>query len=184
MDTKEEKERKEEKDEKKNKEKKVKTSQAPTEPKTVVRASKYTIVGIILTVFNFCLYTVFNQTLFSDHNELLWLDSLVSTTITSFLAYFLHSKITWRERNPSKTSIIKFIIWNLIISVAISPFFTWLFGFITPVYQFAFNIISAIHIPFDYAFVESTGIFCFTTLVTITLNYFFYDKFVFGQQKD
>ena len=156
---------------------------AQKSPKTVVRASKYTIVGIILTLFNFCAYTLLIRTIFNNNNDLLWLVSLISTTITTFLAYLLHSKITWKERNPGKTGIIKFFIWNILIAVAISPFLTWIFGFITPVYQLAYNIFSTIHIPFDYDFVESTGVFCFTTLCTMILNYLFYDRIVFNSQQ-
>lgn len=152
-------------------------------PKTAIRASKYTIVGIVLTLFNFCIYTLLIRTIFNNNNDLLWLVSLISTTITTFLAYFLHSKITWKERNPGKTGIIKFFIWNILIAVAITPFLTWLFGFITPVYQLAYNIFFAAHIPFDYDFVESTGVFCFTTLCTMILNYLFYDRIVFNSKK-
>lgn len=150
--------------------------------KTAVRASKYTVVGIILTVFNFIIYTILARTIFHNDNNLLWLVSLISCTIIAFLAYLLHSKITWRERNPGKTGMIKFITWNILIAMAISPFLTWLFGLIAPLYQFAFNITSAIHLPFDYDFVESTGVFCLTTLCTMILNYLFYDRIVFSSR--
>ena len=152
----------------------------PKQPKTVVRASKYTVVGIILTIFNFVVYTILVRTIFNNNNDLLWLVSLISCTITAFLAYFLHSRITWRERNPGKNGMIKFIAWNIFIAVAVSPFLTWLFSLITPIYQLAFNITSLIHLPFDYNFVESTGVFCLTTLCTMILNYLFYDRIVFG----
>lgn len=73
-----------------------------------------------------------------------------------------------------------FFVWNGLSALAITPFFTWLFGFTTPIYEFAHGITTALHIPFDYNFVESTGIFCLTTAVTMILNYLFYDKLVFG----
>ena len=41
-------------------------------------------------------------------------------------------------------------------------------------------ITSAVHLPFDYDFVESTGIYVLMTIVTMTLNYIFYEKVVFG----
>ena len=147
---------------------------------TTIRISKYTIVGIVLTIFNFILYTILVRTLFNNNNDLLWLVSLISCTITAFLAYFLHSRITWRERNPGKSGMIKFIVWNILIAMLASPFFTWLFSLITPLYQLAFNITSAIHLPFDYNFVESTGVFCLTTLCTMILNYLFYDRIIFS----
>ena len=147
--------------------------------KTAKRAGKYVVIGIILTIFNFLVYTLLARIIFNN-NELLWLDTIISYTLATFLAYLLHSKITWKERDPGKTGIIKFFAWNFITALAISPFLTWLFGLITPLYEFAYNISSTIGLPFDYNFVESTGIFCFTTLITMILNYLFYDKLVFG----
>lgn len=70
------------------------------------------------------------------------------------------------------------------MAIIISPFFTWLFQSITPLYKFAFDISSAINLPFDYNFVESTGVFVLTACVTMTLNYLFYDKLVFGNTKE
>ena len=150
--------------------------------KTAVRASKYTIVRIILTLINFAIYTTLDRTIFHDSENLLWLVSLISCTITAIVAYFMHSRITWRERNPGKLGMVKFMIWNILIAMAVSPFLTWMFSMITPLYQFAYNITSTIHLPFDFSFVESTGVFCLTTLCTMILNYFFYDKIVFGKK--
>ena len=148
---------------------------------TAKRAGKYVIIGIVLTAFNFLVYTLLARIIFNN-NELLWLDSMISYILATFLAYILHSKITWKERDPGKTGIIKFFAWNLITALAISPFLTWLFSLITPVYEFAFNISTNLGLPFDYTFIESTGIFGFTTIITLTLNYLFYDKLVFESQ--
>ena len=76
-----------------------------------------------------------------------------------------------------------FFIWNGITALIISPFFTWIFGHFTLLYQFAHGISSFLHLPFDYNFVESTGVFCLTTAVTMTLNFFFYDRIVFSKKK-
>ena len=148
-------------------------------PSTTVRASKYTFVGIILTVFNFGLYTLIARII--GNNEFLWLATLIATSATTILAYFLHSKITWKERTPNKTSIIKFFIWNALGAIAIGPFLTWVFTALTPLYDFAFNLSTAIHLPFDYDFIQSTGVFILTSAVCMILNYLFYDKFVFGK---
>ena len=151
-------------------------------PKTAARIGKFAIIGVILALFNFAIYTFIARVIINN-NELLWIDSIISYTLATILAYILHSKITWKERPVTKRGVIMFFVWNGITAILISPFLTWFFGFITPVYEFAHNIFSAIHIPFDYNFVESTGIFCFTTAVTMVLNYLFYDKLVFGDQK-
>lgn len=146
------------------------------------RASKYVLIGIVLTVFNYIIFSILARII--SNNDLLWIDSIISYVAATFLAYLLHSKITWKERSPGKIGIIKFFAWNLITALAISPFFTWLFGYFTPIYQFAHQVSTFLHLPFDYEFVESTGIFCFVTLITMTLNYFFYDKLVFGKPKN
>ena len=150
--------------------------------KTTLRIGKFAIIGAILALFNFAIYTFLARIIFNS-NELLWFDSIISYALATILAYILHSRITWKERHITKRGIIMFFLWNGITAIAISPFFTWLFGFITPVYQFAHQIFTNLHIPFDYNFVESTGIFCFTTAVTMILNYVFYDKLVFGDSK-
>lgn len=150
--------------------------------KTSKHASRYLIIGIILTVFNFGLYTLLARII--NNNDLLWLSTLISTLITTVLAYILHSRVTWKERSPGKLGIYKFFIWNLIAAIAVGPFLTWVFSLITPVYEFAFNISNAIHLPFDYDFIQSTGAFGFTTVITMILNFLFYDKFIFGKQKE
>jgi putative flippase GtrA len=150
--------------------------------KTSKLAGRYLIIGIILTVFNYILYTILARII--NNNNILWVSTLISTTFTIFLAYILHSRITWKERDPGKLGVYKFFIWNIIIAVAISPFLTWVFSLITPLYEFAYNISSAIHLPFDYDFVQSTGAFVLTTIITMILNFLFYDKFVFGKKKE
>ncbi|MBQ1393893.1 MAG: hypothetical protein IIY81_10275, partial [Lachnospiraceae bacterium] len=57
------------------------------------------------------------------------------------------------------------------------------FSLITPLYEFAFNIASAINLPFTYEFVLTTGSFALTSIVIMILNFLFYDKFVFGKKK-
>lgn len=145
------------------------------------RTGKFIIIGTILALFNFCIYTFLARVIFNS-NELLWLDSIISYTLATILAYILHSRITWRERRPTRHGVLMFFVWNLITAFAISPFFTWFFGLIKPFYEFLFNISTALNLPFDYDFIESTTIFCLTTGVTMILNFLFYDKLVFGQE--
>ena len=161
----------------------VKSQKSKSKKRHLNYVTKYVLVGITLTVINFTIYTFLDRVVFNNIN-LLWLVSLISCTITTFFGYLLHSKITWRERNPGKTGAIKFLAWNLFASLAVSPFFTWLFGFITPLYQFAYNISSYIHLPFDYDFIESTAIFCLTAFVVMILNFLFYDRIVFKPKEN
>ncbi len=149
---------------------------------TTKRVGKFIIIGIILTLFNFLIYTLIARLVFNN-NDLLWLDSMVSYLLTTVLAYILHSKITWKERDPGQSGIIKFFLWNFITALLISSFFTWLFGLITPFYQSIHQICINLNLSFDYNFIESTGIFCLVTIVTLILNYLFYDRLVFGTSK-
>ena len=150
---------------------------------TKKRVGKFVIIGIILTLFNFVVYTFIARVILGG-NELLWLDSIISYALATVLAYILHSKITWRERPVTKHGILMFFLWNGITAVIISPFFTWLFGLCTPLYTFTHQVCTNLHLSFDYNFVESTSIFCLTTIVAMILNYIFYDKLVFGTSKN
>ncbi len=155
---------------------------AETERKPAARTGIYIAVGLTLTLTNFLMYNFFAQVVLQT-NDLLWIASMISYVFAAFFGYFLHSRLTWKDREVSKMAVVKFFIWNFLTALAISPFFTWVFGFVTPVYEIAYNIISAIGIPFSYEFVESTGIFGLPGIVTMSFNYLFYDKFVFGEKK-
>ena len=150
--------------------------------KTSRHASRYLFIGITLAIFNYGLYALIAN-LIINNNDLLWLSSFIASAFTTILAYILHSKITWKERNPGKTGIYKFLAWNLLLTFAINPGLTQLFSLFTPLYDFTFNIIQAVHIPFSYEFVQSTGAFVLTAVVTMILNFLFYDRFVFGKKK-
>lgn len=149
--------------------------------KTAKRVGKFTIIGIILAIFNFIIYTFLARVVFNS-NDLLWLISIISYTLATILAYILHSKITWQERPVTKHGILMFFVWNGITAATISPFFTWLFSLIAPFYQFIFNLSQNLHLPFDYNFIESTTIFCLVSAITMILNFLFYDRLVFGKK--
>lgn len=149
---------------------------------TTKRVSKYTIVGIFVTLFNYGLYAILAN-LIINNNDLLWLSNLIATSVTIIVAYFAHSKITWKERDVTKRSVIRFFIWNAILAIAIGPAFVQFFSLFTPLYEFAYNICVSIHLPFSYEFVLTTGAFVLTSIVTMILNFLFYDRFVFGKTK-
>lgn len=144
--------------------------------------TRYLIVGISLTLFNYGLYSILSN-LIIRNNDFLWAATLISTLVTTLVAYLAHSKITWKERSITKTAKYKFFIWNLILAFAIGPWITQLFSLFTPVYELAYNIFQNMHINFSYDFVQSTGAFVFTGIVTMILNFLFYDKFVFGTKE-
>ena len=159
--------------------KKIASKESNTTTRVTVRVSRFTIIGIILAVFNFLIYTFLARVIFNS-NELLWLDSIISYALATILAYLLHSRITWKERPVTHRGIIMFFVWNGITAILISPVLTWLFYLTTPLYEFLYNISLTLHLPFDYAFIESTSIFIFVNAITMILNYLFYDKLVFN----
>ena len=154
----------------------------PSDVKTSQHASRYLIVGIAITIFNYGLYTILAN-LIINNNDFLWLSTLISTIITTIVAYIAHSKITWKERNITKHSIIRFFVWNALLTFLINPGLTQLFSLVTPLYKFTFNITTTLHLPFTYEFVLTTGAFILTAIITMILNFLFYDRFVFGKIK-
>ncbi|MBR3252681.1 GtrA family protein [Candidatus Saccharibacteria bacterium] len=155
----------------------------PEEPEKKPRhATRYFIVGISLAIFNFVFYTILAN-LIINNNDFLWVSTLISTLVTTILAYILHSKITWKERNVTKSSVYKFFIWNALLTFPIGPGLTQLFSLFTPAYELAYNIFQNIHIDFSYEFVQSTGTFVFTSFVIMVVNFTLYDRFVFGKTK-
>ncbi|MBQ1387605.1 GtrA family protein [Candidatus Saccharibacteria bacterium] len=150
--------------------------------KTSRHAFRYFIVGVLVTGFNYALFAILSNLIIKS-NDLIWLSNFIATAVTTIVAYFAHSKITWKERKVTKHSIIRFFIWNAILTVAIAPGFTQLFSLFTPLYEFVYNITSAIYLPFSYEFVLTTGAFVLNSIVIMILNFLFYDKFVFGKKK-
>lgn len=146
------------------------------------RTGRYLVVGITLTLFNYGLYAILAN-LIINNSDFLWLSTIISTVVTTILAYLLHSKITWKERNITKTAIYKFFIWNGILAFAVGPWLTQLFSYISPLYNLAYDICQWLHLNFTYEFIQSTGAFVLTSAVVMVLNFLFYDKFVFGKEK-
>lgn len=151
--------------------------------KTSKHAIRYLIIGTSLAIFNYAFYAVLSN-LIIKNNDLIWLSSFIASAATTVLAYILHSKITWKERPISKTAIYKFLIWNILLTIAINPILTQVFSFITPLYKFAYNIFQTLHVPFSYEFTLTTGAFILTAIVTTIMNFFLYDRFVFGKAKN
>lgn len=170
--------------EKETKEPTEESSKKPTQKdvKTSEHAIRYFFVGVGITLFNYAVYTILSNVIIKN-NDLLWLSTLISTFITTLVAYLLHSKITWKERPITKTAKYKFFVWNFAGAFVVGPLLTQLFSLFTPIYEFAFQIIEALHIPFNYEFTFTTGVFVLTSTVYMIINFFLYDKFVFGKSK-
>ncbi|MBR2586902.1 GtrA family protein [Candidatus Saccharibacteria bacterium] len=144
---------------------------------------RYLIFGILNTVINYGMYETLALLIFTAENQL-WLATMISGVESIFVGYYLHSQFTWKDRKVGKKELGKFFIWNVIMSIAVRPALTWFFGFFGFLYQFAFNICEAIHIPFSYEFIATTGNYVLMTAVVMVINFLVYDKFVFGETKE
>lgn len=145
-------------------------------------AVKYALVGVFVTLFDFVVCTVLTRVVFRT-NDALEFSAAVATVLATILAYFLHSRITWKDRKPAKFGVAKFFLWNGLVAVVIKPLVAWGFGNLYWLYKFVLQVTEAIGLPFGYDTIEYLGIYGLSTLVIMILNFFFYDKLVFGRKK-
>ena len=144
------------------------------------RVLKFIGVGLTITLIEYAIYTVLMMLVFGGNAEMAPLATGLSGVVAMVVAFIMHSKITWRERDPGKLGVVKFFAWNVLLVALIRPGLAAFFELPVGLYQFAFMISEAIHLPFTYDFVQSTGIYVLTTAVSMVLNYICYEKIVFG----
>lgn len=146
------------------------------------KATKFVIVGVVVTLFDFIVYSLVAYLL---PHALLWIAGVLAGIFATALAYVLHKNITWRERKVEKYTILMFFIWNAAIVFLLRPILITAFTFTVGIYQFGFMVSSFIGLPFTYAFIEKTGIYCFMTAITMVVNFIGYEKLVFrNKSKD
>ena len=66
------------------------------------RVLKFIGGGLAATVVDYVVYTLFVMVIFGGDVGMAWLASIFSGIAATFAAFILHSKITWKERNPGK----------------------------------------------------------------------------------
>ena len=145
---------------------------------------KYVVVGCTITLIDFLIYTLLMAVVFAENVDMAGVASVISGIIATCVAYLLHGNITWKNRDPGKLGVVKFFAWNAFMVILLRPLMSFGFKSLTGLYQFAYMISSAIHLPFTYDFVENTGLFVLMTVVTMTLNFLCYDRVVFGGKAD
>lgn len=145
--------------------------------------SKFFGFGIITTLIEFVAYTIVARIISNDY---LWLATLIGGIVGVVASFVLNTKFVWKDKKAGKSEIMGVFGYGMVKTFIIKEFFTWVYGLITPVYVLAYDISSFLRLPFDYDFIESTGIFCFTALSTMLITYFIYDKLIFtkGKKKD
>ncbi|MBQ3325658.1 GtrA family protein [Candidatus Saccharibacteria bacterium] len=142
---------------------------------------KFIGVGLTAAAVDYGVYELCLLVLFGNNNDYIVVSQLISLVVATFVAFILHSNITWKGRDPGKYGIIKFFIWNLVVLLLMRSFLSWFFALLTGLYEFGFMITSGINLPLSFEFVQSTAIFILMNIVTMTVNYFFYDNFIFGK---
>lgn len=145
------------------------------------RAEKYFFLGLLNTAIGYGVYEVLALTVFRSQ---LPIAAGISGVVSIFTGYYIHSHWTWKGRQIGKRQIARFFIWNIISATILKPVLTWMFEFPVFLYKLAFDIAQAIHIPFSYDFVHSTGNFVLVTAVLMVINFLVYDRFVFGKKKE
>lgn len=135
-------------------------------------------VGISLTLIDYLIYSVLLWLIFKDRVELA---AMLSGAMAAIIAYLMHRGITWKERDPGKYGILKFLGWNTILVIAIRPALAFIMQGLEPIYQLAFGVSQVIRLPFNYEFVRNTGIFGLMTAVIMVLNFMVYERLVFGE---
>ena len=144
---------------------------------------KFFGMGIITTLIEFVAYTILARVL---SNDFLWLATLVGGIVGVIASFILNTKYVWKDKKAGKAEASKVLGYGMVKTFVIKEAFTWIFGLVTPIYTFAYQISSWLRLPFDYDFIESTGIFGFTALATMFITYYVYDRVVFtkAQKED
>lgn len=143
---------------------------------------KFFGLGVGTTLIEYLVFTLVARL---TGNDLLFIATLVGGIVATIVSYILNRKFIWKNAKTGKKEVISFFVYNLVIkTLVIKEIFTFLFGLIKPLYEFAFSISSSLHLPFDYAFVESTGIFVLTAGASMFITYFVYDKLIFKSNKN
>ena len=140
------------------------------------RIFKYIGVGVTATVIDFGVYTLM-MIIFQQNPNLRQVAQMIAGVFSTISAYLMHSRITWKARDPGRKGVAMFFLWNALTVLVTRNFLFWVFGLCTGLYQFAYMFLSW---GFSYAFVESTGVYALMTIVTMTLNYLVYDNLVFS----
>ena len=80
---------------------------------------RYLISGVAATAVDYLVYEVLALTILGT--DLLWLASIISGIVSTFAAFFLHSHLTWIDRDPGKFGVVKFFIWNIAAMITLRP---------------------------------------------------------------
>lgn len=144
------------------------------------RVIPFVSVGVGLTLLDYAIYESLVLTFLKDGNFAI--ASAISGAIAMIVGFVLHSKITWKDRAVSKFNIVKFFAWNIAVSMALRPFLIQLVNSLAPINNFWYGVLQWSGL--SYNSIVSTWVYGVVAVITMTLNFIFYDRFVFGKDKE
>lgn len=147
------------------------------------QAIRFVAVGLFTTTVDYIIYELCLVFLLGGNAELASFASMMSGTISTFVAFFMHKNVTWKAKQVRRANILRFFGWNAILVLLVRPNLIEMLGCLDFIYQLAFNICQFIHLNFSWDFVKSTGIYAIMTVIIMVVNFMVYDKFVFGEHK-
>ncbi len=145
--------------------------------KDIKRAGTFVGVGVILTVIDYLVCELLVLLFFKSAGDTS-IASVISGGVSTIAAFFMHSRITWKDRKITKINIVKFFVWNVVVFMMLRPLVLAGLNYLIELVATEFNWNGVV-----YDFIASTGAFGLVTIITMILNYLFYDKFVFKKEK-
>ncbi len=142
------------------------------------RPAIFLLVGIVNTLIDYLFYTFLTQVMFK-HESSIALAGIISGTVALAMAFTTHSFITWRGKDISRRTVIKFIMitglgmW--ILRPVLLVFFLNFYG----LYNLVYLLAESLQIPLQYSFIANTGAFGFMAIILLMYNYLTYDRFVY-----
>lgn len=149
----------------------------------LIRLIRFAGAGVIITVFDYILYSAIMCFVFHSNTEMISCATVMSGTVSTFVAYMVHSHHTWKERDPGKYGIFKFFAWNIIAVSLLRPFISSVFEQLTGLFQFCYGISSGLGLPFTYEFIMSTIVYVLMIMVLTVMNYTVYARLVFNKER-
>lgn len=138
-------------------------------------------VGFTGTLVDFLVYSVLNRLIFTREDQLVF-SGLCAGCVAMIVNFFLHKNFTWKDRTITPKTAPLFFLWNISIVLILRPVLINLFGYLDFFYNICYNINTGLSLPFSFSFIRNTGIYGFMTVVTMLVNFFGYEKIVFGQK--
>lgn len=129
-------------------------------------------------MLDFLFYTFLSQVIFRDASSII-LVGFISGTLALVIAFLTHSLITWKGRQISVATVLRFFLATGFGMWVLRPLLLKLFIGLSSLYGWAHTITDQLGVTLSYSFVANTGAFGFMVVLVLIYNYVAYDRFVF-----